>query len=114
MFGKLKKYSDPAFYKANMCFTVYTEKMAYRYQIFSCEDTVSDSDVYKMGYKPGKDYKEFIARMLLDSDIPPEIVPKDLDFILTLSTCAETDSKERFVVHAVCVDKQEIKESYKE
>ena len=37
----MKKYKDEGFWKKNQYFTVYTESTAYRYQIFSYEDTAN-------------------------------------------------------------------------
>ena len=53
MFGGLKKYKEKEFWEENQYFTLYTEDMAYRHQIFACQEAVNGGDVYKIGYEPG-------------------------------------------------------------
>ena len=55
MFGGLKKYKEKEFWEENQYFTLYTEDMAYRYQVFACQNAVNGGDVYKIGYEPGKE-----------------------------------------------------------
>lgn len=106
MFGNLKKYKSEGFWEENQYFTVYTETTAYRYRIFSYEDAVNGGDVYKIGYRPGEEYQDFIDRMVENSDVNTGIKPQSQDKILTLSTCTEGGYSKRFAVHAVCVDAQ--------
>lgn len=106
MFGNLKKYRDKGFWEKNQYFTVYSPKTVYRYRIFSYEEAVSGGDIYKVGYKPGEEYREFIRRMVEDSAVDTGIKPQTGNKILTLSTCTEEGDAGRLVIHAVCVDAQ--------
>lgn len=110
MFGSLKKYKDEGFWKKNQYFTVYTESTAYRYQIFSYENAIVGSNVYKVGYQPGEEYQTFIDEMVKNSDFDTGIRSKSSNKILTLSTCTGNGYSKRFAVHAVCIDTQTISE----
>lgn len=110
MFGSLKKYKDEGFWKKNQYFTVYTESTACRYQIFSYENAIVGSNVYKVGYQPGEEYQTFIDEMVKNSDFDTGIRPKSSNKILTLSTCTGNGYSKRFAVHAVCIDTQKISE----
>ena len=49
MFGSLDKYKEQSFWSDNQYFTLYTENMVYRYQVFACQNAVNGGDVYKIG-----------------------------------------------------------------
>ena len=98
MFGSLKKYKDDGFWKENQYFTVYSETTAYRYRIFSYEDAVNGSDVYKVGYQPGEEYQKFIDQMIKDSDVDTGVKPQTSNKILTLSTCTGNGYSKRFAM----------------
>lgn len=81
----------------------------YRYRIFSYEDAVTGGEVYKVGYKPGEEYQDFINHITKDSVIDTGVTPQSTNKILTLSTCTGNGYSNRFAVHGVCVDTQEMK-----
>lgn len=99
MFGSLKKYKEEGFYEDNQFFTIYTEDMAYRYQIFAYRDVPETSNVYAVGYAPDEHFETFLKELIRGSYVDTGIeVTKD-DKIITLSTCSTTGN--RFVIHAV-------------
>ena len=106
MFGSLDKYKERSFWSANQYFTLYTENMVYRYQIFACQNAVNGGDVYKIGYEPGEEYQEFLDGLSEDSLIDTGIHPDSSHKVMTLSTCTGDGYSRRFAVHAVCVDAQ--------
>ena len=106
MFGGLKKYKEKEFWEENQYFTLYTEDMAYRYQVFACQNAVSGGDVYKIGYEPGEEYQALIDGMANGSLIDTGIHPDSSHKVMTLSTCTGDGYSRRFAVHAVCVDAQ--------
>jgi sortase B len=103
MFGSLKKYKKSGFYEKNPYFTVYTEKMAYRYQIFSVHNAKADGAVYQIGYGQDETYQKFLNSLAEDSLIDTGLTPKKTDRVLTLSTCTGNGYESRFAVHAVLV-----------
>lgn len=108
MFGGLKKYKEKTFWEENRYFTLYTDGMAYRYQIFACQEAANGGDVYKIGYEPGEEYQKFIENLGKDSLIDTGIRPDSSHKVMTLSTCTGNGYSKRFAVHAVCVDVQEM------
>lgn len=110
MFGSLKEYKEQEFYKNNEYFTLYTENMAYRYQIFSVHAAKNGGEVYKIGYQVDEEYQEFIDDLVEASIIDTGLHPEKKDKIMTLSTCTGDGYSQRFAVHAVCVDEQTMSE----
>lgn len=106
MFGSLKNYKDINFWEENQYFTIYTEDMAYRYQIFSCQEATNGGAVFQIGYQPGDEYQTFIDGLVENSLIDTAIHPDSSHKIMTLSTCTSSGYSRRFVVHAWCMDSQ--------
>lgn len=106
MFGNLDQYRDQAFWEKNQYFTLYTEDMVYRYQVFACQEAINGGYVYKIGYEPGEEYQKFIDDLGKDSLIDTGIRPDSSHKVMTLSTCTGNGYGKRFTVHAVCVDAQ--------
>lgn len=106
MFGSLKNYKKEGFYEGHPCFTIYTDTMAYRYQIFSYRDVPETHQVYTIGFGPDENYQNFIDELQRHSYEDTGVTVTKDDRIVTLSTCS-TEGK-RFVVHAVRVDKHEM------
>lgn len=104
MFGSLDKYKEQTFWEKNPYFTLYTETMAYRYQIFACQNAANGGSVYKIGYEPGMEYQNLINSMVENSLIETGIHPDSSQKIMTLSTCTGSGYSTRFAVHAVCID----------
>ena len=106
MFGDLDLYKETDFWKNHQYFTLYTENMAYRYQIFSSQMASMSGKVFRIGYIPGKEYEDFIDEMVQDSLIETGIHSESSSRILTLSTCTGNGYDSRMTVHAVCIDEQ--------
>lgn len=105
MFGDLKRYKkEQGFYENNPEFLIYTEKKVLRYRIFSYYDVDADSNVYTVGYEPGEAYQKYLDALAASSMKDTGIHPKSTQKIVTLSTCSETGSDQRFVIHGVCVE----------
>ena len=101
MFGQLKEYNTDGFYEDHQYFTIYTDRMAYRYQIFAYEDIPETDEVYTIGFSPDASFMNFINNIRKKSYIAPDIDVTQNDKVMTLSTCSTTGR--RFVVHAVRV-----------
>lgn len=101
MFGSLKKYKTEDFYEENQYFTIYTNEMAYRYQIFSYRDVPETSEIYTVGFAPDDEFQSFINELARHTYQNTGVPVKKDDKVLTLSTCSTEGN--RFVVHAVRV-----------
>ena len=86
--------------------------MAYRYQIFACQEAVNGGDVYKIGYEPGKEYQALIDSMVTDSLIDTGIHPDSSHKVMTLSTAPEAGTADVSPSMPWCVDAQETEGSY--
>lgn len=102
MFGSLKKYKTEDFYEDNQYFTIYTNDMAYRYQIFAYRDVPETDDVYSVGFAPDEIFQDFINEIMRHSYKDTGVAVTKDDKIVTLSTCSTEGN--RFVVHGVRVD----------
>ena len=49
-------------------FTLYTETKAYRYEIFASQMASISGNVFRVGYIPGKEYKDFIDEQTTDPE----------------------------------------------
>ncbi len=102
MFGSLKQYKTEGFYQENPYFTIYTQDMAYRYQIFSYRDVPETDEVYTIGFAADDSFGEFVDNMIRHSYEDTKVAVTKEDKVMTLSTCSTEGN--RFVVHAVRVD----------
>ena len=102
MFGKLKQMKEQEKYKDSVYFWMLTPESNDVYQIFSAFYTEADSDVYTMYSGGGEAFTQYLANMAARSEIPVEQPPMDENsHIITLSTCAASDTTGRFVVMGV-------------
>jgi SrtB family sortase len=89
MFGKLRFYkSRPGYYKDHGYFHIITADHDYRYQIFSCKQVASDSDIYCVIHKNTPGLAAYANTMLIPGsviNVPTNIT--DQGHILALSTC---------------------------
>lgn len=103
MFGTLKRFQEDGTYEDNQFFTIYTENMAYRYQIFSYFTTDSMSEVYQIGYGEDEIYQSYLNDLVRRSSADTGITPSMDQKIVLLSTCKGSGTDYRFVVCGVCV-----------
>lgn len=108
MFGSLTRFREEDFYRqAGGSFTLYTPAGAWRYTIFSVENVqVNDPGVYAIGYRQGEEYAAFLHAMKDRSLYDTGVQVDGNDYVITLSTCVSGTSQttERFVVHAKCME----------
>lgn len=105
MFAPLKKYvKESSFYEANPYFTIYKRDGAYRYRIFSCFLTTAGSDTYQYGFTSADEsYRAHIDTLVSRSVVKADR-PDYEHNVVTLSTCAKSNSNQRIVVHAELID----------
>lgn len=105
MFGQLKNFTkDEETYKKSKYFWILTPDKNYRYEIISAYVTAVNSDTYTLFKGPGKEFQEYLDKIIGYSEIKTE--PGDLtikDKIVTLSTCTGNEAT-RFVVQGKRVD----------
>ncbi|MDO4519668.1 MAG: class B sortase [Eubacteriales bacterium] len=99
MFGSLKKYvREQEVYKKSKYFWILTPDRNFRYEIFSAYTTAVDSDTYTLFKGPGKEFDEWLPKMMKNSEIKTDASILTMqDRIVTLSTCTG-DYSTRFVV----------------
>ncbi len=102
MFSALLKYEDEAFWEANRYFTIYTEKAAYRYEIFSCFTAEVEGDVYLIEHELGEEYERYVKFLKASSVFDTEVRVRPEAHTITLSTCTDRGYDWRYTVHAVC------------
>lgn len=105
MFGNLKDFvQKEETYKKSKYFWILTPEKNYRYEIISAYTTSVTSDTYTLFKGPGKEFQEYLEKMVGYSEIttdPGELTIKDK--IVTLSTCTGNEAT-RFVVQGKRVD----------
>lgn len=105
MFGNLKDFTkDTKAYEKSRYFWMLTPEKNYRYEIISAYTTPVNSDTYTLFKGPGKEFEEYLKKIVSYSEIatePGELTLKDR--IITLSTCTGNEST-RFVVQGKLVN----------
>ena len=103
MFGDLMKYEKSDWLKTHGYIFVQTlDNEVLVYQVYSCYRTTSNSDTYTTTLETGTEsYSAYLNYTIENSQFVSELVPTNEDTIITLSTCTNTTSTGRFVVHGV-------------
>lgn len=110
MFGMLKEllthkewvYGNPAVY-------YYTKDHAYKYEIFAGYNTTAGSFAYYLS-KDNEQLHNYIDKVMTANQFEKYLEKdlKDVENIITLSTCSGVNSNARTVIHASLVDDYEI------
>ena len=100
MFGTLKNFGDQETYDKNPYFWVFTPKLIYQYQIFSCSIVSRVGDPYRTRFL-SSEFEAFLETCVENSQIDAHglKLSKD-DRIVTLSTCTGDEST-RFIAQGV-------------
>lgn len=101
MFATLIKYKEQSFYNLNPNVTVYTSNKKYICKIFSAYVTLADSPAYTVNFSNINEFGHCLKYMENKSMITCNVMVKNSDRIITLSTCDYSYSNARMVVHAV-------------
>lgn len=105
MFGRLKFLNEREGYLDDPVFWVLTPEQDYKYQIFSLQYTMSNSEVYTLFSGAGQEVLDYLnARKAESSKTLPEVELTEHSRVVTLSTCASSTGEQRFVVQGVCVN----------
>ncbi len=98
MFGSLKNYKDQEFFKEHQMIYIFTPDKVYKYGVFSCYETPSNSDTYITNYGGNITNAAYLKLVSEQSLITSDIVPEEGDPLLLLSTCT-SNRNNRLVVH---------------
>lgn len=98
MFGKLKDYTDQAYYEAHPVWYLLTPEQNYKVVLFAGHITDSGSEVYELGAVPDA---QTVARWQENSYFKTDVTVRPDQKILTLSTCSYEFQGARFVLEGV-------------
>lgn len=109
MFGSLKFYKDPDYYKDHPEIFLVTKDRILKYHIFSVYETEDTSDCYTMEFATEEDRQNYVDTCITNSLYDTGIEVGEEERLLTLSTCTSQTEEGRFVVQAKLVSDEEIK-----
>lgn len=101
MFGTLKYYREPDFWREHPDIYVAADDGIYCYHIFSVQEVDVKGIVYRLDIEESHLEEEFLQYCTENSVLDTGIVPKPEDRILTLSTCIGIGYTTRWVIHGV-------------
>lgn len=97
MFGSLKEFRNQETYDKSPYFWIYTKDRIYQYEIFSCAEVGTYSEVYQIDFGTPEEFQNFIdvakSRSVVGNDVDVSL----RDTVVTLSTCTG-NTETRFVV----------------
>ena len=97
MFADLAKFKDQSFYDSVSDYQIIIENDIYKVKIFSTYVSDVYTDAWKLDFND-KEFAEWLKNTQKKSMIKSNIIPKDTDLIVTLSTCSYEFKNARFVV----------------
>lgn len=101
MFGTLKYYEEPDFWREHPSVYIVLEDAVCRYDIFSAQKAGLREIVYRLDIEEKGLEEEFIRWCVENSVIDTGLVPEAEDRILTLSTCTGGGYAKRWIVQGV-------------
>lgn len=97
MFGTLHEFSKQETYDKNPYFWIYTKDRIYQYEIFSCAEVGTYSEVYQIDFASSEQFQNFIDAAKSRSFVATDTDVSLNDTVVTLSTCTG-NTETRFVV----------------
>lgn len=101
MFGELRHYADPAYWKAHPSVYIVNDSGVSKYDIFAAHEVGVRTITYGLSLDDEALRQEYIDFTLQDSELDTGIVPTTADQMLVLSTCTGRGYSTRWVVQAV-------------
>ena len=105
MFGTLDRYQNQSLYQQHPYFYIYVPEAVLEYQIISCYAGRNGSIGYTYSFPKPEDFQKFVDTVLSYSGYDTGVTVTDSDYIVTLSTCVNTDRNYRYLVHGKLVQK---------
>lgn len=103
MFSCLVDYQNQEYYEEHPNLYLLTPSQNYYVELFSGYVTSADSDVFDLEFKNNEDFLEYLEKIVSKSNFTSNVMVKDVDKILTLSTCTYDYDNARYVVHGKLV-----------
>jgi len=97
MFGTLHEFSKQETYDKSPYFWIYTKDRIYQYEIFSCAEVGTYSEVYQIDFASSEQFQNFIDAAKSRSFVATDTDVSLNDTVVTLSTCTG-NTETRFVV----------------
>ncbi len=100
MFTQLVDYKSEDFYKAHPTAILYTPAGKYTIRFFSCYVTKLGDNAWRTQLE-GSAYADWIRDVTGKAIYNMNVIPKETDRIVTLSTCSTEYKNARFVIHGI-------------
>ncbi len=97
MFGTLHEFRKQETYDKSPYFWIYTKDRIYQYEIFSCAEVGTYSEIYQIDFASQEEFRNFIDIGLSRSVVQTGVDVSMNDTVVTLSTCTG-NTETRFVV----------------
>lgn len=99
MFGELKRFKDEDFFNHHSTIMLEFHGHFYEWEIFSVY-TAKDREWMQIEFPSAKEFKEYVNLIKECSLFISSTEVMSNDYVLTLSTCTNTNKEERIIVHA--------------
>ncbi len=105
MFSDLKDFNDPEFFKSHPIIYTYEPDGVKIWRIFSAYETDTSDYYIETWFENDEDYFDFIRNVQSKSIVETDVILKETDKVLSLSTCFKySNPNGRYVVHAVLIE----------
>lgn len=104
MFGTLREYQDPEFWREHPSIYLVHDGGIFRYDIYAAFEAGIKTQVYRLTFPEQADKEEYIAFGLECSVVSTGIKPLADNKLITLSTCTGRGHATRWVVQAVLTE----------
>ncbi len=101
MFAELMNYEEQKYYDEHPRIWLVTPDQTYSLELFAGFVTSLDSDVWKLTFPEAGDFAAWKSEMAEKSYFQSNVVPKEGEKVVTLSTCCYDFENARFVVMGV-------------
>lgn len=100
MFGSLKKYKKVSYFEAHKYVWLITPKATYQYEIYAAYEFDSAKERHIINFNSEDSFQDYLDRIKARSILSSNLEVSTKDHLLTLSTCTEDPTSERFTVVA--------------
>ncbi len=104
MFWYISQYQKQSYWDEHQTIEIYTDGQVEVYTVFSFFKTTSTSEVYTFTFEDDVAKLQYINMLVENSYYSSSVNVTVNDKILTLSTCTDATSENRWVLHAVLTD----------
>lgn len=100
MFGSLKKYKTEEYFEEHKYIWLITPKATYQYEIYAAYEFDSSKETHVINFNSEESFQTYLESIKAKSILSSELEVGTKDHLLTLSTCTDDPTDERFVVVA--------------